>query len=388
VHLLHDQLSEPSAAKEYASALGVPDFFDTDTLLDGRRHAEARATVGGFLEDLNPNVVHMHSYPRVSQIKWLSRQYPLVATVHVPLCPNGARYRYKSGCACDRAVGVGCFTKGYLRDGCGRLGDGTAMSPHGFLRAMFDDGRRRRAFAGCAALVVPSRWMADRLAADGFDPSALHVIPPPIDQLQVDGGTPPPASPPAILFVGRLVSVKGLPDLLHASSGIPIPHQVWVVGDGPERPAMEQLAAKLGIAQRVTFYGNLSPGQIAPLRNTAAVAVVPSRWPETFAMVGPEAMAAGLPVVAYRSGGVTEWLDEGRTGFGVDVGDVKSLANRVAQLLSRPELSNEMAAAARATTGKWSTQAHLQKIINLYASLHTQGTRPAQGAANLSAAHN
>ena len=90
------------------------------------------------------------------------------------------------------------------------------------------------------------------------------------------------------------------------------------------------MAADLGLAERVRF-----PGWVdEPERLFAAsdVAVFPSRWQEPFGLSGAEALAHGVPVVAFDTGGVRSWLDDGVSGFAVPEKDVRAMADRLEQL--------------------------------------------------------
>jgi glycosyltransferase involved in cell wall biosynthesis len=363
VYLLHNQDKEPLAAKDYDSAIGVEAFFDTRSLRHGKRHDEAEQAANQFLKDCGADVVQVHAFPRNEHIGRLAGRYRTIVTVHVPMCPNGARYLWKPRCACNRDVGIGCFTQGYLRDGCGKLGNGVPMSVQAFARAMYDDGRLRGALSQCAELVAPSQWMADRLIADGFEPKKMHVVPPPIT---AEAEPNQPHSPPVVLFVGRLVEMKGVWDLVTASAQIKTPHEVWIAGDGPERGALEKLAGELKVEGRVKFLGRRMPEELWALRAAAAVAVVPSRWPETFGMTGPEAMAAGVPVVAYRAGAVAEWLEEGVSGLLVEAGNVAGLAGSIEKILLDEPMRGRMGVAAREAAGRWSLDRHVEKMLEIY----------------------
>jgi glycosyltransferase involved in cell wall biosynthesis len=98
-----------------------------------------------------------------------------------------------------------------------------------------------------------------------------------------------------------------------------------VAGDGPE---LSRLRALAGSAE-VEFTGRVSPAELADLRRRAAVAVVPSRYAEILPLAALEAMAAGLPVVAARTGGLAELVP----GEGLyEPGDVAALGERVGAL--------------------------------------------------------
>ena len=103
-----------------------------------------------------------------------------------------------------------------------------------------------------------------------------------------------------VLYAGRLSHEKGVADAIAACrrAGLPL----VVAGEGPAEAELRQLAA----GADVRFTGRIGPGELAALRRDAAVAVVPSRYAEILPLAALEAMAAGVPVVASRSGGLAE----------------------------------------------------------------------------------
>jgi glycosyltransferase involved in cell wall biosynthesis len=119
-----------------------------------------------------------------------------------------------------------------------------------------------------------------------------------------------------------------------------------LVGDGPERPALERLADELGIRARVRFAGALAEEDLPPLYRAADVFCLPS-YAEGVPIVLMEAMASELPVVATGVMGVPELVEDGRSGLVVPPGRPDALADALAQLLDDPALRSELGRAAR-----------------------------------------
>jgi glycosyltransferase involved in cell wall biosynthesis len=149
-------------------------------------------------------------------------------------------------------------------------------------------------------------------------------------------------------FAGRLVRGKGLDVLLDAlcRARTPFGIRLDVAGDGPERSAMESRAAELGIGDRVRFRGWVS--NIRDFWSACHVAVVPSRECESFGMVAVEAMAAGLPVIAARNGGLAEVVSDGETGALFEPGDADELSRLIDEYASNPQLRHRQGNLARA----------------------------------------
>ena len=128
-----------------------------------------------------------------------------------------------------------------------------------------------------------------------------------------------------------------------------------VVGDGADRTRLERVSRRAGSNGRVRFVGRLSDSELHELYRTAAVFALPTRARvgagaagEGFGLVFVEAAAAGLPVVAGRSGAVPEVVEDAETGLLVDPTDPDAVAEAIGTLLDDPKLRARMARAARA----------------------------------------
>jgi glycosyltransferase involved in cell wall biosynthesis len=209
--------------------------------------------------------------------------------------------------------------------------------------------------------------MRGQLTADGFPADMISVVRSPFEDLaEAQQEWVTPDQPPAILFVGRLVDIKAPDHLLEASAKIKIAHQVWVVGDGPLLARLQTQARELGISDRVKFFGTQTPDEIAVLRRRCTLAVVPSVCPEVFGRVGPESLLARRPVVAYRVGGIPEWLTDQVTGRLIPVGDVTALAKATEEIVSNPDLARQMGSAGAADAVKWLAADHGVQLRGVY----------------------
>ena len=205
-------------------------------------------------------------------------------------------------------------------------------------------------FADAEALVAVSGFIRDRLLALGAPPEKVvtHFIGIPLQPLP---DLPPVAA--RLFFVGRLVAKKGVADLLDAVGALPGHLRrtpVEVFGDGPLREQLEQRAEALGLA--VTFHGHRPAAEVSRAYRAGGIFCGPSRRSERgdaegLGMVFVEAAAAGLPVVAYRHGGVPEAVEDGVTGLLVPEGDVAALSAALARVLTDPALARRLGAAGR-----------------------------------------
>ncbi len=149
-----------------------------------------------------------------------------------------------------------------------------------------------------------------------------------------------------LLFVGRLNDQKGVEHLLHAMSSMKTPVSLDIVGDGPNREALKQLAQQLGAASRIEWHGALPQSALPALYQRASALVVPS-VDEGLGLVAVEALLCETPVVAFDSGGLRELIQHEKTGLLVKPGDRAALANALDDLLSREGRGSQLGRAGR-----------------------------------------
>ncbi|MEO5878573.1 MAG: glycosyltransferase family 4 protein, partial [Candidatus Eisenbacteria bacterium] len=150
-----------------------------------------------------------------------------------------------------------------------------------------------------------------------------------------------------VLFIGRLSAPKGLYDLFDA---VPLvlarhPNARFVLVGVAENDAMEPVvraeAEKRGIMPCLVFRGSLEGRDKAAAYATSLMIVVPS-WTEAFPLVIPEAMAAGLPVIATAVGAIPDFVKDGEDGFLIPPRDPAAIADRVGRLLEDEALRRRM----------------------------------------------
>jgi colanic acid/amylovoran biosynthesis glycosyltransferase len=205
----------------------------------------------------------------------------------------------------------------------------------------------RPLFDQASRLVAQSNFIRAELLGAGAPDEKVHILPIGIPLVPE---APTTVTDRAVLFVGRLVEVKGCGDLIRAVSGLPETPAVTVIGDGPLRGELEALATELRVPVR--FLGTQPPDFVAKAMSEHRALCVPSkRAPngarEGFGMVFLEAAAHRLPVISYASGGVPEAVLDGLTGLLAPEGDVPALARNIQCLLDDHALAVRMGAAGR-----------------------------------------
>ncbi len=184
------------------------------------------------------------------------------------------------------------------------------------------------------------------MVAQGWPAARVHHLPNFAHDLEGAAPAELPAPPGArrLLAMGRLHANKGFDVLLRALQRLPEAH-LSLAGEGPQRGALERLAAELGIADRVSFLGWRE--DIGALLAGCEVFVCPSRH-EPLGNVVLEAWSAGRPVVAAASQGPSELILDGETGLLAPLEDDAALAKAIAALLADARRAAAIASAGRA----------------------------------------
>ena len=243
---------------------------------------------------------------------------------------------------------------------------------------------QRRAYAQSAAIAAVSRFVRNSAVAQGVDGRYIFIHPPAWQYRQTQDFCYDPASfftqfpllkgRRIMLSVARLVAQKRVDRVLQAGSRLlkEFPDMVHVVvGDGPERKNLERLARELGWQDRVLFVGALMPRSSAlfAMYSAAEVFVLPSVR-EGMGNVFIEAGAFGLPCLGVSDGGVSECIEEGKSGLLSRADDVEDLCAKLRFMLKYPERARKMGAAGREKVrAEYSEEALTDRAIEVIESV-------------------
>ena len=153
--------------------------------------------------------------------------------------------------------------------------------------------------------------------------------------------------------VSNFRPVKRIMDVIRVFEKVSrvVPTKLMMIGDGPDRSKAEAYCREHGLRQRVFFLGNVP--NLEEVLGGSDLFLLPSEA-ESFGMAALEAMASEVPVIATRSGGLPEVVDDGVSGYLLPVGDVDAMAERAIEILSNDELALRMGQAGRdAAIGKF-----------------------------------
>jgi glycosyltransferase involved in cell wall biosynthesis len=301
--------------------------------LDGLYSPRAGREMRELIDRERPDVAHFHNlYPQLSPavVRACNEAgVPVVMSLHdyKLVCPT-AQY-FRDGAPCHRCSG-GREYHCVLANCRGSLLESTAYAARTALA-------RRAGWLtrGVDRFVACSDFVRGRYVGEGFPAERIVVIP---NLSDMPARLPPRPQGGYAAFVGRISPEKGIRTLLDAAriSGIP----VRVAGAGTGALTLTEMTAPA--AANVEFVGPLGRAEVAAFLAGARFLVVPSLFEEPFGIVAAEAMGQGVPVIAARSGGLPEVVEDGETGLLVPPGDVAALAERMRLLWNDPALALEL----------------------------------------------
>ena len=281
-------------------------------------------------------------------------------------CPREHRYSVLGLRTCRKPIGLRCYFPclGVINRTDTRLG--FRLNRVGKLRAAIKANREIDAF------VVGSNYMAELIVAHGFDPQRTHAIP--LYALPPSNTAPVAREPDLVFFAGQLIRSKGLDTLLHAMALTQHPAKLCVAGKGRQESLFRAMVRELGLGERVSFLGQIPHEELVHWYGKAACVVVPSRYPETFGLIGPEAMRYGAAVIGTAVGAIGEWLEDGVTGLAVPPNDPRAMANAIDQMVGSPQTAVEMGKAGkRRYQEEFVPERHVDRLLALFQTLVSGG---------------
>jgi glycosyltransferase involved in cell wall biosynthesis len=335
--------------------------------------SETAAAFDRLLADFRPDVIHIHGLYHQLTASILQparkRGIPTVFTLHdfKLVCPAYHLYNPRFG-VCEKCQGGRQWNALINRCSGVSLAKDAVMALDGLVQ--WYTGATHN---GVTGFVAPSRFLAAKMAEFGIDPAKLHYVPnffETTDDRPVD---------PAfvkdlrqrhgrfVLFFGRLSREKGLDGLVRAVAGQGVP--LVLVGDGPQRAELAELARTLGA--NVTFTGHLKGATLWSYVSAAEIVALPSIWYENAPKSLLEAQARGRIVLANAIGGLPEMVTDGVTGFLAKPGDIDDLARKIAHILALPpeEAAAIGEAGCRAAASTFTSDRYFAEMTALYERL-------------------
>ena len=229
-----------------------------------------------------------------------------------------------------------------------------------FARSRLLRDSLRAALAASSAHAAPSRYVLDDLTAR-FGAGEGTIIPNGVGRMPAFDA--PAREQDLLVAVGRLGRMKGFDLLIDAFAAVE--HgRLDIVGDGPERDALQQQISALGLDDRVRLLGERDAAGVAERIAAATAVVVPSRS-ESFGIVALEAWRGGAPLVMTSRGGAAEFIRDGEDGLLVDPEDTAALTDALRRMLSDSPLRDRLAEAGldRVKAFSWPRVALLYDMV-------------------------
>ena len=303
---------------------------------------EYTASDRSIISDFQPDAILMHKVSDTGLSTEVTRSVPTAHMVHDHdmVCPRRHKYFPLGHAACNLPAGMACYTHLCCVQ---RSGAGSRLPIQ--IKGTGEVRRQLRATQQVRRFLVGSAYMRHELEINGIQGDRIRVVHPVPAALQTPEFREMNSSR-EILFVGQIIRGKGVDLMLRALARLEGEWAATVVGDGNHLVECRALASRLGISDRVKFTGWIDHDELDGYYSAARLIVVPSRWPEPFGMVGIEAMSRGRPVVAFDSGGISDWLNTGVSGFLAPAADIDAMASAIQKLLGDAALARKMGRAA------------------------------------------
>jgi glycosyltransferase involved in cell wall biosynthesis len=246
---------------------------------------------------------------------------------------------------------------------------------------------RRKALRARAVLTI-SHHNRDWLVAQGVDPDRVDVVRCAPEATSTTPGSPQRlrTGPYRIGCAAALIERQGVDDILRALAQLIRSHcapvKLLVAGEGPERLRLQVLADQLGIHRQVEFLGHLPVHALPHWMRGLDVFVAAPRADRQGNIDGipvtlMEAMAAGVPAVATRLGGIPELVIDGQTGYLAEPGDPASLAAQIDRAMSEPERARSLGRSARAhVRWEFGREVNVRRLLRHFGESDASATRP------------
>lgn len=314
------------------------------------------------IASFKPDVVYTHGLASPALEGQLAARFPTLLYAHnfFATCVSGTK-RWKShpGRPCTRLLSPRCLAA-YLPRGCGG---------RNLLKAVFmyrQASRSNDNLDRFRRVLVASRYMEQEYARHTATP--VHVLPYPLTIASPNGlSKAAPDAAVEVLFLSRLTPLKGGADLIRAVSLANArgsrPYRLHIAGGGPDASSLVELARALSV--NAVHHGWVTAENRDRLLREAHVLAMPSLWPEPFGLSGLEAGAFGVPSVAYRFGGIPDWLESGKNGELADPATEgpAGLARALEKITASSEAYRAYSEGARAAAARFGLAGHSRALL-------------------------
>jgi len=309
-----------------------------------------------IIRESRPDIIHFHNlYPLISpSVLPMCRKegVPIVMTVHNYrlVCPNGLHM--VKGRVCQKCCGGNewwCVLNNCERNHFKSFGYALRNYVARVCRLFLDN---------VTVYTCLTDFQKQRLIAAGFPEDRLKVIPNMVCDIQKNEL---PLDKDFVGFIGRVSHEKGVDTLINCAKVLST-IRFRIAGDYSQQPDIIKNAP-----DNVEFCGFLQGEELNVFRRQMRLAVMPSRWYETFGFILAEAALLKKPAIASRLGAMAEIVEDGKTGLLFDPDNAQDLAEKIKCLWDRPDLCKKMGEAGREKAlREYSPATYYNRMINVY----------------------
>lgn len=322
---------------------------------------EAKHKFEKLLIDEKPDIIHLNIFQSQLSGSIVEAAYkhhiPIVYTAHdlKSVCPNYLMMHHQRACekCLDRHYWH-CFTNSCMKASRAKS---LLASMEAYVYKL------RKIYQKINYVITPSNFYKNKLEAAGiFQCPIEHVknfLPPETVYEEGSHGN-------YFLYFGRLSREKGIHTLIKAFNKAQVEEKLFIVGSGPEEDRLRLMVKKMGMEDRILFLGFMTGAELKNIVANALCVCLPSEWYENGPYSILEAQALGRPVIVSDYGGLPELVEDGKTGYITEAGNVIDLSDKIRKMSHSKMNSAFITEMAEHT---YSANLYAEHIIEMYEEL-------------------
>jgi len=317
---------------------------------------------------IKPDIIYVHQVSNEQVLEKLSNlKIPVIGFIHdhKNFCLREHKYTTIGHNTCTKKVGLNCYS-------CLGFINKTNSFPYISVNTLSKVHAIQETLKRFDQIIVASEYMKEHLILHDFNKqkiSKILLFSNPLNSISYSNNI---TKKKCFLYVGQLVRGKGIDTLLDAIAKLNHHDDIIldICGDGKQRYALKQQAKDLGISHKVNFHGKIKPSDLSAYYSKAYAVVIPSRAPETFNLVGIEAMKYSKAVIAADVGGIREWLVDGITGRVFSSNDSTELSRVLEEAVQNPQSISRMGQRGlESYEKKFTALQHCDTLYNMFYDL-------------------
>ncbi len=338
----------------------------------------SRQQLEAVLVDFEPDLVQLHDVENLGVDEYLLERVPTVRFIHnhEAYCSGGDMTLSLPRQICTRPHGKGCLSCHILRR-CGSANPLRNFKQYHKTTRWIETLRTHKHLQ-VASPVVHDNLIRNGIAADSEEYIPLYAPEPAAAKRSLR------TARKMILHPGGMMANKGAWMMVRMMQKLPPDVELVFAGGGNQINSLGQYVRAHGLSERVRIMGEINRAGMSELYHQSEVVILPSRWNEPLGIQGLYAMAHGKPVIAFQSGGIEGWLENGRNGVLVPFNDANAFIETLNRLLAAPKDLKQMGIAGRLLwEERYRSKYHVAKVREYFLRV-TTGIPGPRGSANSS----